>query len=697
LPALTGFQKVWIREEAALSNLGRNQRHKSQQPYESPDNAPARLAIDHVDPEVDCGRFPIKRVVGEEIHVLANIYSDGHDLLGAMLRFRPSSEADWIDVPMTLLGNDRWSGSFVVKSLGRYVYTIQAWIDHFASWLRDFKKKAQAGQELGVDLLVGVGLIEQAAERASGEAAARLAAWARDLRALGETDMTGAVALAIDEPLAALAHRYPDRRMARNYKELEVVVDREKARFSAWYEMFPRSASSEPGQHGTFRDCELRLPYVAAMGFDVLYLPPIHPIGRSYRKGKNNNPVCAAEDVGSPWAIGAQEGGHKSIHPQLGTVEDFRRLVSKAREYNLEIALDIAFQCTPDHPYVQAHPEWFRWRPDGTVQYAENPPKKYQDIYPIEFENENWRQLWEELKSVVVFWAEQGVRIFRVDNPHTKPFPFWEWLINEVKAKYPEAFFLAEAFTRPNVMYRLAKLGFTQSYTYFAWRNTKWELMQYFTELNQTQVHEYFRPSLWPNTPDILTEYLQFGGRSGFTSRFLLAATLGANYGIYGPAFELCENRPLTPGSEEYLDSEKYQIRSWDLSRADGLKDLIGRVNRIRRENAALQNDWSLRFHPVDNEQLIAYTKTDRDLSNVILVVVNLDPHHTQSGWVELPLADLGLDPQQPYQVHDLLTEGRYLWHGPRNYVQVDPQLVSAHIFVIRRRVRTERDFDYYL
>ncbi len=666
-------------------------------PFEPTDKSPARLAIDHVEPEVDCGRFPIKRVVGDEVRVLANIYSDGHDLLGAVLRFRQSSETDWTEVLMTSLGNDRWSGSFQVQTMGRYVYTIQAWIDHFSSWWRDFGKKVQAGQAVGVDLLVGVALIEEAAERASGEAAARLSAWARELRSLAGTDLARAFVLAKDELLAELARRYPDRRRVRDYKELQVVVDRPKARFSAWYEMFPRSASPEPGRHGTFKDCERRLPYVAELGFDVLYLPPIHPIGRSYRKGKNNSADCGPEDVGSPWAIGAGEGGHEAIHPQLGTLEDFQSLVRKAREYSIEIALDIAFQCTPDHPYVQAHPEWFRWRPDGTVQYAENPPKIYQDIYPIEFENENWRELWEELRRVVLHWAEQGVRIFRIDNPHTKPFPFWEWLINAVQARYPETIFLAEAFTRPNVMYRLAKLGFTQSYTYFAWRNTKWELTHYFTELTQTPVREYFRPNLWPNTPDILTEYLQFGGRPAFMARFVLAATLGASYGIYGPAFELCENRALRPGSEEFLDSEKYQIRHWDLDRPDSLRGLIGRVNRIRRENDALQNDWSLRFHGVDNEQIVAYTKTNRDLSNVVLAVVNLDPHHTQSGWVELPLMELGLDPQQPYQVHDLLTEARYLWHGPRNFVQLDPQQAPAHIFLVRRRVRTERDFDYYL
>jgi len=476
-----------------------------------------------------------------------------------------------------------------------------------------------------------------------------------------------------------------------------VVVDREKARFSIWYEMFPRSCALEPGRHGTFKDCEARLPYIAAMGFDVLYFPPIHPIGHTHRKGRNNNPVANPDDPGTPWAIGSEEGGHKSIHPQLGTVEDFQSFVAKAREYDIEIALDIAFQCSPDHPYVKEHPEWFHWRPDNTVQYAENPPKKYEDIYPLEFETENWQELWEELKSIVLFWIEQGIRIFRVDNPHNKPFRFWEWLITDIKMSYPDVIFLSEAFTRPKVMYQLAKLGFTQSYTYFAWRNTKLELTQYFTELTQTEVREYFCPSLWSNTPDILTEYLQFGGRPAFMARLVLAATLGSSYGIYGPAFELCENRPREPGSEEYLDSEKYEIKSWDIARPDSLKDFIARVNRIRRENAAFHSDWSLRFHEVDNEQLICYSKRTDDLSNVVLVVVNLDPHHTQSGWVEFSLEELGIDPQKPYQMHDLLSDARYLWQGSRNYVELNSQIVPAHIFRMRRRVRTERDFDYYM
>ncbi|HZA57031.1 MAG TPA: alpha-amylase family glycosyl hydrolase, partial [Candidatus Udaeobacter sp.] len=455
--------------------------------------------------------------------------------------------------------------------------------------------------------------------------------------------------------------------------------------------------ASNPGAHGTFQDCEQRLSYIAGMGFDVLYLPPIHPIGRSFRKGKNNDLIAGPQDVGSPWAIGAKEGGHKAIHPQLGSLEDFRRLVAKAREFGIEIALDIAFQCTPDHPYVREHPEWFRKRPDGSIQYAENPPKKYQDIYPLDFERDDWKELWDELKSVFIFWSEQGVRIFRVDNPHTKSFLFWEWVIAEVKRDYPDALFLAEAFTRPKVMYRLAKLGFTQSYTYFAWRNTKWELTEYFTELTQTEIADFFRPSLWPNTPDILTEYLQFGGRPAFMTRLVLAAMLGASYGIYGPAFELCENVPREPGSEEYLNSEKYEIKHWNLDRPDSLKDFIARVNRIRQENHALQGDRNLRFHAVDNPEIICFSKHTDDLNNVIVVVVNLDPHHPQSGRVELATEELGLDPQQPFQMHELLTDARYLWHGTINYVQLNPQSVPAQIFRVRHRLRREQDFDYFL
>jgi starch synthase (maltosyl-transferring) len=479
--------------------------------------------------------------------------------------------------------------------------------------------------------------------------------------------------------------RYPNRSAATTYqRELPLVVDREKARFSSWYEMFPRSCTTDLVHHGTFRDCIDRLDYVAGMGFDVLYLPPIHPIGYKGRKGKNNSFAPAPGDTGSPWAIGSLEGGHKSIHPQLGDLDDFKLLQSEAAARGLELALDVAFQCSPDHPYVKEHEEWFRHRPDGSIQYAENPPKKYEDIYPFYFENEHARELCEELKSVVLYWVGQGIRIFRVDNPHTKPFALWEWLIGQVQKDFPDTIFLAEAFTRPKVMYRLAKLGFTQSYTYFAWKNSKWELTQYFTELTQTPVREFFRGNLWPNTPDILTEYLQDGGLPAFMTRFILAATLGANCGIYGPAFELCANRPMHRGSEEYLDSEKYQIRVWPIDRAASLRSLIARVNQVRRENPALQSDGSLRFHQVDNDQLIAYSKMADDRSNIIVGIVNLDFRDKQSGWVQLPIEEFGLDPHQPFDVTDLLSGANYRWQGPRNYVELNPSRIPAHILKIR-------------
>ena len=657
-----------------------------------------RVVIENVQPEVDCGRFPIKRTVGERVVVTADIFADGHDLLYAVLRHRPVAQPDWQEVPMNPLPNDRWQGEFSVPSQGRHRYTLQAWTDRFQSWSRDLAKKVEAAQDISVDILAGLQLIEAAAARATGKDKSRLTAAAQEIRKLAATDVAKAVETSSSPELSAAMIRNADRRRATTYgKELAVVVDREKARFSAWYEMFPRSASDQPGRHGTLQDCIKRLDYVSGMGFDVLYLPPIHPIGRVNRKGKNNNEKALPDDVGSPWAIGAQEGGHKAIEPQLGTLQNFKQLVSRAKQLGLEIALDLAYQCAPDHPYVNEHKEWFRMRPDGTVQYAENPPKKYEDIYPFDFETEKSPELWEELRSVVLYWIDQGVRIFRVDNPHTKPFDFWSWLITDVKGRHPDVLFLAEAFTRPKVMYELAKLGFTQSYTYFAWRNAKWEITEYFKEIKQTDVREYFRANLWPNTPDILTDFLQHGGRPAFMIRLALAATLGANYGIYGPAFELAENRAVRAGSEEYLDSEKYQVRNWDLNNPTSLAELITKVNQIRRENPALQADVNLNFHPVDNEQIIAYSKLSDDLLNIIVTVVNLDPERTQAGMVDLPLDLFHLDAQQPYQMHDLLTDAKYLWRGPRNYVELNPQRLPAHIFCIRRRVRTENGVDYFV
>jgi starch synthase (maltosyl-transferring) len=654
-----------------------------------------RVVIEGISPAVDGGRFAAKRVVGDRVDVEADCFADGHDAVAARVLWRREEDAEWREAPMKFLGNDRWRGSFVVDGLGRYRFTVTAWVDHFLSWHHDLTRRVDP-EDIRVAALVGAELIEGASQRASSADRKRLAEWAARLRAGGEA--VALKSLGLDEELCELANRYPDRSLALTHPtEFPLVVDPERARFSTWYELFPRSTSPTPGAHGTFRDVEARLPYVAELGFDVLYLPPIHPIGRERRKGRNNSLSPTPDDVGSPWAIGAAEGGHKALHPQLGTLADFRRLVARARELGIEVALDIAFQCAPDHPYVKEHPAWFRRRPDGTVQYAENPPKKYQDIYPFNFETGEWRSLWEELASVFEFWFSEGVRIFRVDNPHTKPFAFWEWAIARLKGKHPEVIFLAEAFTRPKMMHRLAKIGYTQSYTYFAWRNTKWELTEYFTELTQGPGREYFRPNVWPNTPDILTEYLQFGGRPAFMARLVLAATLAASYGIYGPAFELLEARPRDPGGEEYLDSEKYQIRAWDLDRGDSLREFIARVNKVRRDNPALQSDGSLRFFPVDNESIICYAKSTLDLENVIVAVVNVDPYHTQAGWVELDLAALGADARLPYQMHELLTGARYLWHGARNYVSLDVTRAPAQVFRLRRKVRTERDFDYFL
>jgi starch synthase (maltosyl-transferring) len=655
-----------------------------------------RVVIERVRPQIDCGRFAIKRVVGEMVVVEADVFADSHDQIACQVLYWRNNGEEVKSSPMKPLGNDRWRGEFPVLTLGRYQYTIEGWVDRFETWRSNLTKRVAVGQDVHVEMLIGAELIEGAAARAGSGDAELLRRWIRRLRAADEKELSKAVAL--DEELLGLMQRYPERHLVSRYeKGLVVVVDREKARFSTWYEVFPRSCSLVPGRHGTLRDCEARLPYIAAMGFDVVYLPPVHPIGRTFRKGKNNSTPAQQDDVGSPWAIGSDEGGHTSIHPQLGTLEDFRQFVSKAKGHGLEVALDMAFQCTPDHPYVHQHQEWFRTRPDGSIQYAENPPKKYQDIYPLDFESTEWRALWMELKAVFLFWIDQGVHIFRVDNPHTKPFSFWEWVIGEIKEQYPEVLFLAEAFTRPPVMYRLAKLGFSQSYTYFAWRNTKQELTDYFSELTQTEVREYFRPSLWPNTPDILPEFLQVGGRPAFMIRLILAATLGSCYGIYGPAFELSENAPYQSGSEEYLNSEKYELKQRDLDSVWSLKGFISRVNQIRKENQALQSDRNLRFHGTDNPSLICYSKTTDNLSNVIVVIVNLDSFHTQTGWIDLDLSSLGLEAGHAFQVHDLLGEGRYLWQGSRNYVELAPESLPAHILYVRRRVRTERDFDYYL
>jgi starch synthase (maltosyl-transferring) len=646
-----------------------------------------RVVIENVTPAVDFGRFPVKRVVGESVLVQADIFVDGHQLLGAAVLFRRAGETAWSRAPMALLSNDRWSAEFQITALEDYVFTVRAWIDHFTTQINAIEKKVEAGQDVQLDLFSLAELAASASRRAPAGDRRQLMMLASELETAVPSNRNAAIALGRSERLASLMERYQDPSQTVDYdKELPVKVERPKAVFSSWYEMFPRSCSSDPAKHGSFRDCIGRLPYIAEMGFDVLYFSPIHPIGRDHRKGKDNSSSLQPGDPGSPWAIGSIEGGHKAIHPALGTLADFQALQDAARKCEIEIALDLAFQCAPDHPYVKEHPEWFLRRPDGSIQYAENPPKRYEDIYPFHFEGADGDKLAQELLSVVLYWIDQGIRIFRVDNPHTKPFAFWESLIQNVHARFPDVILLSEAFTRPRVAYRLAKLGFSQSYTYFAWKNTKSELTQLLTELTTDPVRAFFRMNLWPNTPDILTEQFQ-DGRPVFVSRVILAATLAASYGIYGPAYELCENRRLKPGSEEYWNSEKYQIRSWDLASTDNLKPLISRLNEIRKNNPALQSDRALQFHSIDNDQLIAYSKVNPDASNAILTVVNLDPHSRQSGWLDLPLDRFQLSPDEPFQAHDLLTDTQFTWQGSRNYVELHPASVPAHILRISRRL----------
>ena len=641
-----------------------------------------RVVIERVTPAVDDGEFPIKRTPGEPVEVEADIFADGHDTLAAALLWRTHGERAWNETPMAPVVNDRWRARFEIAETAPYEYTIEAWIDRFESWRAALSKKVGAGQDVASELIEGAALVRDAAGRARDADRKRLTESAAALEA-ASADAATRVPAALADDLKALMARYEDRsRATRAERVYAVMVERERARFGAWYEMFPRSAGADPTRSATFKEAAARLPYVAAMGFDVLYLPPVHPIGRSFRKGPNNSLTAEAGDPGSPWAIGAAEGGHKAIEPGLGTLEDFDRFVAAAKRQGLEIALDIAFQASPDHPYVKEHPSWFRHRPDGTIKYAENPPKKYQDIYPFDFESEDWAPLWQELESVIEFWASHGVKVFRVDNPHTKPFRFWQWALAEIRKKYPDAIFLSEAFTRPKVMRYLAKIGFSQSYSYFTWRNTAQELTEYFTELTQTEVREYMRPNLFANTPDILHEYLQHGGKPAFQARLVLAATLGASYGIYS-GFELCENVPVRPGSEEYLDSEKYQIRVRDFEQSDSLAEMIARINRFRREHPALQHDRGLAFHATDNPQLICYSKRTDDRSDIVLVVVNLDPFHMQHGWIQLPLEDWGAGPGATLQTHDLLTDETYYWRGEWNYVRLDPGIRTAHILAI--------------
>ncbi len=695
-----------------------------------------RVVIENLSPELDEGSFAIKRTVGELVTVEADIFADGHDIVAALLLYKFEHDPGWQETGMRHLGNDRWTGRFRVMRPGRYLYTVQAWIDHFGTYRADTRKKLEAGMDLRVEFPMSLPYLERTRELAlrSGGGSADALVLESWIRTISDESVPQdeAVRIILSPELEEIASRHP---LKDNYtlyrRELPVRVDRKKALFSAWYELFPRSiqtggyradaaeptktgpgkpapagasgstdrdrdAGTELPRHGTFADLEQILPDIAWLGFDVLYLPPIHPIGKTARKGRNNSLEVTPGDPGSPWAVGSAEGGHTAVHPELGTLEDFTRLVRKAGEHGIETALDIAFQCSPDHPWVTEHPDWFRRRPDGTVRHAENPPKKYEDIVPLDFETDDWKALWEALRDVFLFWIERGVKIFRVDNPHTKPFPFWEWVIAEVQRDYPEVIFLSEAFTRPKVMYRLAKLGFTQSYTYFTWRTAKRELEEYLTELTRGIPREFFRPNFWPNTPDIMPEHLQFGGRPAFIARLALAATLSPSYGIYGPAYELCVNAALE-GKEEYLHSEKYEIKRWDREEPGNIREFVRAVNRIRAENPALQQFPNLRFYEIDNENLLFYERATEDLSNIVLVAVNLDPFRTQSGTVKIPLERLGLGGDRPFFVRELLSDEKYLWNGGRAFIELVPDLSPVKVYRLYRYVRRENDFDYYM
>jgi len=644
-----------------------------------------RVVIEHVSPELDGGKYPAKGLEGEAITVEADIFVDGADTICAELCFRPSGSAVWQRQTMKSLGNDRWEGPVSAAAPGVYDYTIEAWVDHFQTWTKGLKKKVEAGQDVSLDLQIGALQIIERASRAGIADAEELSGFAALLRS---EERIEAIAAALDGKLALLMERNPDKAYATVYeKVLSLTVEQKKAGFSAWYELFPRSWGSEPGKHGTFNDCRRLLPMIAGMGFDVIYLPPVHPIGYTKRKGRNNALVAAPGDPGSCWAIGNPDGGHKAVHPELGTISDFKEFVAEAEEQGISIALDIAFQCSPDHPYVKEHPQWFRWRPDGTVQFAENPPKKYEDILPIDFESADWQNLWIELKSIFLFWIDKGVKIFRVDNPHTKAFPFWEWAIASIRSEHPDTVFLAEAFTRPKLMARLAKIGYSQSYSYFTWRNTKHELQEYLLELTTSPLKHFMRPNFWPNTPDILPEELQTDGRSRFIIRLVLASTLSSNYGMYGPAYELCEQVPVPGTKEDYLDSEKYEIKQWDLDRPGNIRAEITRVNRIRKENPALQQTCDITFVRIEAspgqecDRLMGYVKRSADGSNIILVVVNLDHAGTRDGWLRFPLELFGLSHDHSFIVEDLLIGSRYEWKGEWNYVSVNHQTMPAHIF----------------
>ena len=643
-----------------------------------------RHIIEAVTPSVDGGRYPVKRIVGEPCVVEADIFRDGHDVIRAVIKWRREKDEGFTEAPMTLFDNDRWRGEFPLVENTRYVFTIEAWTDRLASWLADFARKASAGRDVASDLLEGIAILAAIRRRAKGSDMAVLSKTLERMRRVPAVDASSAVEIVSIPELAAIAVRAGERAEANTCPTLfEVIADRPRARFGAWYEMFPRSQGAIPGKATTLREAERRLPEISAMGFDVVYLTPVHPIGHTNRKGPNNKLVSDGAGPGSPWAIGSADGGHTAIEPSLGTLDDFDHFAATTAKLGMEVALDFAIQCSPDHPWVREHPRWFRHRPDGSIKYAENPPKEYQDIYPIDFDTPDRAGLMKELLRVVLFWIGHGVKIFRVDNPHTKPVGFWQWLIAQVHEKHPDVIFLAEAFTRPKMMKVLAKAGFTQSYTYFTWRNTKLELTEYLTELTQSGMQEYFGPNFFTNTPDILTGVLQKGGRPAFKMRLVLAATMSPSYGIYS-GYELCENEVVAAGTEEYLNSEKYEIKARDWNRPGNIKEFVALVNGIRKENPALHHLTNIRFLPADSDDILFYVKTTPDRSNVILVAVNLDPFQWHDCTVTVPPEEIGVAPGGTYRVTDLLTGAAYTW-GERNYVRLDPNIEPAHILRVEK------------
>lgn len=641
-----------------------------------------RVIIEKIYPQLDGGIHPIKCIVGDRIEVKADVFSDGHDVIAASLRYKHLKERNWKEVRMNHQENDRWAATMTLEKEGQYQYKVEAWVDHPLNWQHGIGRKIDDGQHVSSELLEGAAYLKELLKKTKGEEKNYLDQLIEQFE--NDASYQEAVKSAVSDKLHQLLIKHPDKFLFNESQDLTAIAERKRAGFSTWYEFFPRSSSDVPGQHGTFKDCERLLPRISEMGFDILYFPPVHPIGEVNRKGQNNTTEAVEGDVGSTWGIGSKHGGHKDIHPDLGTVEDFKQLVKQAKDLGIEVAMDFALQAAPDHPWVEQHPKWFKWRPDGTVQYAENPPKKYQDILPIYFESDDWKNLWKEMLSIAMYWIEEcGIRVFRVDNPHTKPFYFWGWLIEEIQKKYPEVIFLSEAFTKPKVMHQLAKQGFTQSYTYFTWRNTKQELIDYLVELTQTDQRYFFRPNFWPNTPDINPWALQSSHEPVYLQKYFLAATLSSNTGIYGPVFEQMQGAAL-PGKEEYQDSEKFQLRHWDWNVKNKLTTLIGKINHIRKDHPSLQQTNNIQFLAIENDQLLAYYKYDQDSQDETLMIVNLDPYYAQNGWVQLPLEQMGLSQGHPLQMTDLITASSYIWDKEWNFVELHPAL-PFHLFKISR------------